>query len=76
MQTTKKAKLTARDFAYVYEPGIGETYQNGPYTILCGRESYAVTYKGRTIDYNLRDFLSAVEACAAHEWVRRNQEGK
>jgi hypothetical protein len=69
-------QLTARDFVPQYEPGVGQTYRNGPYTILVGRESYAVTYKGRTIDYNLRDFLSAIEACAAHDAVYRTQEAQ
>jgi hypothetical protein len=66
-KTSKKTtQLTARDFTLVYEPGIGQSYQNGPYTILMGRESYAVTYKGQTIKWGLTDFLSAVEACAKH----------
>jgi hypothetical protein len=77
MQATKKAKLTARDFVYVYEPGIGQTYQNGPYMIIVGARSYyAANYQGRTIAYNLRDFLSAVDACAKHDAARRNQEDK
>jgi hypothetical protein len=68
--------LQPGDFLYVYEPGIGQTYQNGSYTILVGRESYAVSFQGKTLNYSLRDFLSAIEACARHEWVRRSQEGK
>jgi hypothetical protein len=77
MQATKKAKLTARDFVYVNDDGLGPSYQNGPYVILVGSRSYyAVTYQGKTIDYNLRDFFSAIEACAKHEAVRRSQEGK
>jgi hypothetical protein len=76
MQATKKTKLTARDFTYVYEPGIGQTYQNGPYTIIVGNLTYAVTYKGQTIKWAIPDFLSAIEACAKHDAARRNQEGK
>jgi hypothetical protein len=73
MQATKTStKLTARDFVYVYEPGIGQTYQNGPYMIIVGARSYyAANYQGRTIAYNLRDFLSAIEACAKHDAARR-----
>jgi hypothetical protein len=75
MQATKPTKLTARDFTYVYEPGIGQTYQNGPYVIIVGARSYyAANYQGRTIAYNLRDFLSAIEACAKHDAARRAQE--
>jgi hypothetical protein len=71
------AKLTPRDFVYVNDDVLGPSYQNGPYVILVGSRSYyAVTYKGKTIDYNLRDFLSAIEACAAHDWVRRAQEAQ
>jgi hypothetical protein len=77
MQAPKQAKLTARDFVYVNDEVLGQTYQNGPYTILVGgRSYYAVTYKGRTIAYNLRDFLSAIEACAKHDAARRTPEGK
>jgi hypothetical protein len=71
MQATKRAeraKLIARDFVFVNDDVLGPSYQNGPYVILVGdRSYYAVTYQGKTIDYNLRDFLSAIEACAAHE---------
>ena len=73
---TKKlqsAKLTARDFAYVYEPGIGQTYQNGPYLITVGRSSYAANYRGQCFSWDL-DFLSAIDACARHQ-AHRNQEG-
>jgi hypothetical protein len=77
MQATKKTKLTARDFVYVNDEVIGRSYQNGPYAILVGSRSYyAVTYQGRTIDYNLRCFPAAIQACAKHEAARRNQEGK
>jgi hypothetical protein len=66
-------KLTALDFAYVYEPGIGQTYQNGPYMILVGRNSrsYAVTYKGQTFSWGLDYFNEAVRACAKHDAQRR-----
>jgi hypothetical protein len=81
MRTTKitKAvrlsnKLTARDFTYVYEVGIGQTYQNGPYLILAGSNSYAATYKGQTFSCGLEFFNEAVEACASFE-ARRIQEG-
>jgi hypothetical protein len=64
--------LQPRDFTYVYESGIGQCYLNGPYVIIVGSRSYyAANYQGRTIAYNLRDFLSAVEACAKHEAARR-----
>jgi hypothetical protein len=63
-------KLTARDFTYVNDEVLGQTYRHGSYVIGVGRETYAITYQGRTIDYDLRDFLSAVEACARHEAKR------
>jgi hypothetical protein len=74
MQATKKAKLTARDFVYVYEPGIGQTYQNGPYLIGVGRTTYSCNFSGQCFSWGLEDFLSAVEACAKHNAVRRAQE--
>jgi hypothetical protein len=73
MQANISNKLTSRDFVYVYEPGIGTTYQNGPYLILVGRQSYACTYKGRTFTWGLEYFSQAVEACAKFE-ARRRQE--
>jgi hypothetical protein len=74
MQAT--TKLTARDFVYVYEPGIGQTYQNGPYLILVGRNSYCATYKGQTFSWGLEFFNEAVRVCARHDEARRNQESK
>jgi hypothetical protein len=72
-------KLTARDFVYVYEPGIGQSYQNGPYLISVGHtplcSSYTVTYRGQRLGWHM-DFLSAVRACRQHDAVRRAQEGK
>jgi hypothetical protein len=60
-------KLGPRDFVYVNDEVIGQSYQNGPYAILVGSRSYyAVTYQGRTIAYNLRCFPAAIEACAKH----------
>jgi hypothetical protein len=76
MQATKQTKLTARDFVYVYEPGIGQTYQNCAYMITVGRASYACNYRGQCFSWGLEDFLSAIEACAKHDAARRNQEGK
>jgi hypothetical protein len=61
------APLTARDFVYRYEAGLGKFYENGPYRILVGRNSYCATYRGQTFSWGLSDFLSAVEACACHE---------
>jgi hypothetical protein len=74
MQATENTKLTARDFTYVYEPGIGRTYQNGPYLILCERESYSVAYKGQTFSWDLTDFLSAIEHCQRHDAARRSSQ--
>jgi|SRR5882762_2636504 len=64
------APLATHDFVYRYEAGLGQFYENGSYRILVGRDSYAVTFQGKTLGYGLRDFLSAVEACARHhEWA-------
>jgi hypothetical protein len=52
---------------YVYEPGLGQTYQNGPYMILAGRNSYAATYRGQTFTWGLYFFNEAVQACARHD---------
>jgi len=65
-------KLTARDFTYRYEPGIGQTYQNGPYLITVGRATYACNYKGRCFSWGHEDFLSAIEACAKHETTHQS----
>jgi hypothetical protein len=70
---TKTPKLTIRDFAYVREPGIGQTYQNGPYMILVGRKTYSVAYKGQTFSWGLESITEAVEAVAQFE-LRRTQE--
>jgi hypothetical protein len=75
----KPSKLTARDFVYVYEPGIGQSYQNGPYLIrvehtpLCS--SYTVTYRDQRLSWH-QDFLSAVAACQRHEAQRKAQEAR
>jgi hypothetical protein len=80
MQTksSKTAKLTARDFTYVIDRELGcQTYQNCAYVILVGARSYyAVNYQGRTIAYNLRTLLSAIEVCAKHDAARRAQEAQ
>jgi hypothetical protein len=70
----KQTKLTARDFTYVYEPGIGQTYQNGPYLITVGHSTYSCHYQGQCLTWGCGDFLSAIEACARHDQARRNQE--
>jgi hypothetical protein len=72
----KNQKLTIRDFTYVNDEVIGKSWQNGPYAILVGRNSYAVTYQGRTIAWNLRDILSAIEVVAKHESGRKALEAK
>ena len=59
--------LTARDFVYVCDEFLGQTYQNGPYVILVGHESYCATYKGQTFSWGLEFFNEAVRACAKHE---------
>jgi hypothetical protein len=64
-------KLTLRDFTFYGESEYGPAYTCGPYTIDVGRRSYAVTYKGQTIDFGLRDILSAVEVAACHASVKR-----
>jgi hypothetical protein len=76
MQVKNSNKLTARDFVYVYEPGIGQTYQNCAYVILVGRNSYCCTYKGQTFTWGLDYFNEAVRACAKHDEKRRAQEAK
>jgi hypothetical protein len=63
----KPSKLTIRDFAYVNDEVIGRSYQNGPYTILVGTNSYACTYKGQTFSWGLRSILEAVCACGEYE---------
>jgi hypothetical protein len=73
MQAKRSDKLTARDFTYVYEPGIGQSYQNGPYLIGVGRDTYSCNYQGRCFQWGLTDFLSAIEACAKHDAARRTQ---
>jgi hypothetical protein len=72
----KPSKLTARDFVYVYEPGIGQTYQNGPYLIGVGRSTYSCNYQGQCFSWGLEYFNEAVRACARHDEARRNQESK
>lgn len=72
--------LTPRDFVYVYEPGIGQTYQNGPYLITVPRASYMLgtkylcAYRGQTFT-DAEDFLGAVEECSQFEEQRRAREG-
>src|SRR5262245_45953338 len=63
----KKQFLSTRDFVYVYEPGVGRTYQCGAYVILVGDKSYACAYKGQTFSWYLEDFLSAVDCCSQFE---------
>jgi hypothetical protein len=73
MQAKLSDKLSARDFVYVYEPGIGQSYQNGPYLISVGHtplcSSYTVTYRDQRLSWH-QDFLSAVAACQRHEATR------
>jgi hypothetical protein len=76
MQIMTSKKLTARDFVYVYELGVGQTYQNGPYLIGVGRNTYSCNYRGQCFSWGLEDFLSAVEACAKHDATRRAQEAQ
>ena len=65
------ALLTARDFVYVYEPGLGQTYQNGPYMIrplpYGYSQGYRVYYRGGPMLTMTETFLSAIDACARHE---------
>jgi hypothetical protein len=64
MTTPKHQKLTLRDFTFVYDKEIGgQTYQNGPFLILVGRNTYSCTYKGQTFSWGHESILSAVEAC-------------
>jgi hypothetical protein len=72
----KQPKLTIRDFTFVNDELIGPSYQNGPYAILVGRNSYAVIYRGQSVDYDFTDILSAVEACAKHEAAYKALEAK
>jgi len=67
------APLTARDFVYRYEAGLGQFYENGSYRILAGRDSYCATYRGQTFSWGLEFFNEAIEACARHE-ARRNHD--
>jgi hypothetical protein len=70
----KPSKLTARDFVYVYEPGIGQTYQNGPYLIrplpYGYSQGYRVYYQHGPMLTMTETFLSAIEACARHDEAR------
>jgi hypothetical protein len=60
-------KLTLRDFAFMHDREIGGlTYQHGPYLILVGRSSYAVTYKGQTFSWDHESIHSAIEAVNKH----------
>jgi hypothetical protein len=72
----KQQKLEIRDFAFVHDEVIGPSYQNCAYAILVGAGSYACTYQGQTIAWDVRDIVSAVEACANHEAARKAQEAK
>jgi hypothetical protein len=72
----KPSKLTARDFVYVYEPGIGQTYQNGPYLIGVGRSTYSCNYQGQCFSWGLEYFTEAIGACARHDEARCNQKAK
>jgi hypothetical protein len=70
MQTTTEKPLSAPDFVYVYEPGIGQTYQCGRYLILApgySNKTYRCSYNGQMFSIGNEDFLFAVEACARHE---------
>jgi hypothetical protein len=64
--TSRKNKLTLRDFAFVREPEIGLTYQNGPYMIHVGRGTYACSYKGLTFSWGHESILEAVRAVEKH----------
>ena len=73
--------LTPADFVYVYEPGIGQTYQNAAYVItvqnlwVSGEQRYYAHHKGQCLAWGLKDFASAVEACARFESARREPKG-
>jgi hypothetical protein len=67
---TNLTPLSARDFAYVYQPGIGAAYQKGPYVILADRGFYAATYRGETFSLDL-GLQESIEACTRHK-ARRN----
>jgi hypothetical protein len=73
MQTPKFQKLTSSDFVYVYEPGIGQTYQNCAYTIAPLQHgysnSYRVFYQGQLLT-GTDTYLAAVEVCARHDAKR------
>lgn len=72
------SKLSARDFLYVYEPGIGQAYQNGAYLITLSygpfTHAYTAHYRDQKIGW-YEDFLSAVDACARHEALRKGLDG-
>lgn len=78
MQT--KSILSARDFVYVYEPGIGQTYQNCSYLITVPRtawpfSTYVCSYRGQRFT-EAEGFLSAVDACAKFEEQRQAQSAR
>jgi hypothetical protein len=62
-----QVKLTIRDFTYRYDREVGgQTYQNGPYLILVGRETYACNCRGQCFSWGHESILEAVEACEKH----------
>jgi hypothetical protein len=72
MKTSPGKKLTIRDFAFVNDPEVGGlTYQNGPYLILVGRESYSCACEGLTFSWGHESIAEAVEAVEKH--ARRSQ---
>jgi hypothetical protein len=68
------SELTFQDFVYVYEPGEGQTYQCGRYTVrpqLVGYSNfYSALFRGQLLGGS-ESFLGAVEICARHELLTR-----
>lgn len=64
---SNSTKLTVRDFAFVHEPDLGQTYQNGPYLIQVGRTTYAVSYRGQVFTWGLESITEAIRAVEAFE---------
>ena len=64
------SNLTFQDFIHVYEPGEGQSYHCGRYTIrpqLIGyRNFYHVFFRTRPLGGS-ETFLGAVEICARHQ---------
>jgi hypothetical protein len=68
------AKLAFQDFVYVYEPGEGQTYQCGHYTVRAQQIGYSNFYSALFNSWLLggsETFLGAVEICGRHELITR-----